>query len=355
MEGGYVLSINKRMRQAAMTGPRTITIEEVDVPSIADDEVLVNIAYIGVCGSDIHVNYGKHPYVEYPVIQGHETSGRVVAVGKDITRVAVGDLVTIEPQVYCGECYPCTHGLYNICNNLKVMGFQTIGTASDYFAVHERHIVKLPDTMDLRHGAMIEPLAVGVRAVQKAGSMQGKQVLVIGAGPIGNLVAQTAKALGAEKVMISDVNELRLEKAKSCNIDYPVNVTKLPLDDAINQYFGTERRADVIFECAGVQRAVNDAVSLARKGTDIVVVAVYEGKPEVDLARINECELNLIGTARYQIKDFESAISLVEQGKIHLDPLITHEFEMEEYSKAYGTIEDDPGSTMKVMVHIHTN
>lgn len=341
------------MRQAVMTGPRTIEIKEVDVPTIGDDEVLVNIAYIGICGSDIHVNYGKHPYVKYPVIQGHETSGRVVAVGKKITRVRVGDLVTIEPQVYCGKCYPCTHGLYNICNNLKVMGFQTIGTASDYFAVHERHIVKLPDLMDLRYGAMIEPLAVGVRAVQKAGSMEGKQVLVIGAGPIGNLVAQTAKALGAERVMISDVNELRLEKAKSCGIDYPINVATLPLSDAIDEHFGSERRADVIFECAGVQQAIDDAVSLARKGSDIVVVAVYDGKPRVDLAQLNECELNFIGTARYQIDDFKKAISLVEQGNINLQPLITHEYTMEEYGEAYGTIEKNPGSTMKVMIHIH--
>ncbi|MFA5446784.1 MAG: alcohol dehydrogenase catalytic domain-containing protein [Sphaerochaeta sp.] len=344
--------IKKTMKQAVMTGPGKIEFREVNIPKPKSHEVLVNMAYIGVCGSDIHVAVGKHPYVDYPLVQGHEVSGKVVQVGSAVTNFAEGDLVTIEPQVSCGTCYPCTHGLYNICNNLKVMGFQTTGAASDYFAVDQKHVVKLPADMDLRFGAMIEPLSVGVRAVQKYGDITDKQVLVIGAGPIGNLVAQTAKAMGAASVMISDVNEFRLEKAKESGIDYPVNVAKESLDEAINRHFGEDRRADVIFECAGVQSAIASAIKMARKGSDIIVVAVYEGAPQVDMAYVNEAELRLIGTARYNIDDFAVAIDLVGQEKIHLEGLITDEFSFVDYAKAYQKISDEPETAMKVLVHI---
>jgi len=353
MEGGYVSLTDNTMNQAVMTAPGNIELRQVPIPKITGDQVLVEIAYIGVCGSDIHVYFGKHPYTPYPVVQGHEVSGRVVAAGDGVTKVKVGDRVTIEPQVACGTCYPCTHGLYNICNNLKVMGFQTTGTASDYFAVSEHHIVKLPDDLDFRYGAMIEPLSVGVRAVKKAGDMTDKQVLVIGAGPIGNLVAQTAKALGASKVMISDVNGLRLEKALASGVDVAVNVREEKLDAAVAREFGADRKADVIFDCAGVQQAITSAVSVARKGSDIVVVAVYEGVPQVDMAYINECEIRLIGTARYNFDDFETAISLVGAGKVRLDELITDEFELSEYLEAYRKIENSPETTMKVLVHVH--
>ncbi len=346
---------DKTMRQAVMTAPGKIEIREVPIPSVAADQVLVEIAYVGICGSDIHVYLGKHPYTPYPVVQGHEVSGKVVAIGESVERVKIGDRVTIEPQVSCGVCYPCTHGLYNICNELKVMGFQTTGAASDYFAVSEHHIVTLPDDMDYRYGAMMEPLSVAVRAVRKAGDMTDKQVLVVGAGPIGNLVAQTAKALGAAKVMVSDVNKLRLEKALASGVDVAVNAKEEELRSVIDREFGSDRRADVIFDCAGVQQAITSAVSVARKGSDIVVVAVYEGVPEVDMAYINECEIRLIGTARYNFDDFEVAIGLVGEGKIQLSELITDEFELPEYLEAYEKIEKTPETTMKVLVHVHAS
>lgn len=345
-------STNLTMRQAVVTAPGKIEIRHVGIPEAKEDEVVLEIAYIGICGSDIHVFHGKHPYVTYPVIQGHEVSGKVVAIGANVRTVRVGDKVTIEPQVSCGSCYPCMHQLYNICNNLKVLGFQAPGAASDYFAVREKHIVKLPLTMDYRYGAMIEPLAVGVRAVKKTQNIKDGQVLVIGAGPIGNLVAQTAKAMGAKKVMISDVNPVRLQKAKACGIDVTVNVNNEDLLDVLEQEFGKERRADVIFDCAGVQQAISSALQVARKGSDIIVVAVYGGVPQVDLAYINECEIRLIGTARYTYDDFMTAIELVEQKKITLGELITDIYELDSYIEGYRKIDQSPDSTMKVLIHV---
>ena len=211
------------MLQQVMTKPGEIIFQEVPVPEIRDDQVLVKIMKIGICGSDIHVYHGKHPFTKYPVTQGHEVSGQIVKCGANVTGFHEGQKITIEPQVYCGHCYPCRHGKYNLCEELKVMGFQTTGTASEYFAVDASKVTPIPEEMSYDEGAMIEPLAVAVHGVKQMGDVTGMNIVVIGAGPIGNLVAQTAKGMGAAKVMITDVSDLRLEKAKECGIDVCVN------------------------------------------------------------------------------------------------------------------------------------
>jgi len=341
------------MKRAVMTAPKIIEFDKTEIPEIGPDDVLIKIMQIGVCGSDIHVYHGIHPYTSYPIVQGHETSGKVVKVGSAVTSLKLGDKVVPEPQVFCGTCYPCTHGLYNICNELKVIGFQQNGTAVDYFTYPAKMLVKLPEHMSYAEGAMIEPLSVAVRAVKKAGDIAGKQVLVIGAGPIGNLVAQTARGLGASAAMVSDINAFRLEKAKECGIDFTVDVSKSDLDKEIVKNFGSEVKADVIFECSGSQQGMDAAVTCARKGSDIVVVAVFSGKPAVDMAKVNEAELRLIGTARYNIDDFRTAIDLVGAGKVQLLPLITDEFDFYSYSQAYQKIDEHPELTMKVMIKIN--
>jgi L-iditol 2-dehydrogenase len=327
-----------------MISPGSIEYRDVPIPEITDHQVLVHIKRIGVCGSDIHVFHGRHPYTSYPVVQGHEASGVVEKTGAEVSGFKPGDRVTIEPQISCGTCFPCTHGMYNICNSLKVLGFQSTGTASDYFAIDAAKLVKLPETISLSEGAMIEPLAVGIRAIQKAGDVTGKNILVFGAGPIGNLVAQSAKGMGAASVIITDINNLRLKISGACGIDYTVN----PMDER----FGNERKADLIFDCAGVSAALDSAILNARKGSIIIVVAVYGNKPEVDVAMVNENELIIMGTARYTIEDFQTAIDLVNDKKILLGPLITDEFDFLHYRDAYLKIRDNPESTMKVIIKV---
>jgi len=336
-----------------MTAPKTIVFETADIPEPGPGEVQINIKRIGICGSDIHVYHGLHPYTSYPIVQGHETSGVVTAVGAGVTSLSLGDKVTPEPQVFCGKCWPCEHGLYNICNELKVIGFQQNGTACDYFIYPAECLVKIPDGMSFEEGAMIEPLSVAVRAVKKAGDIKGLNVLVMGAGPIGNLVAQTAKGMGAGSVMIADINSFRLDKARECGIDHTVNPAKQDLKSQLQEYFGAEKMADVIFECTGVQPGLNAVITNARKGTDIIVVAVYGESPVVDMALVNEAELRLIGTARYNIDDFKTAIGLVGDAKVKLSPLVTDTFDFSDYKEAYNKIDSSPESTMKVMIKVN--
>ncbi|EPR10349.1 zinc-dependent alcohol dehydrogenase [Ruminiclostridium papyrosolvens] len=338
------------MLQAIMTEPGKIVYQEVLIPEVGDNQIKVKMKIIGVCGSDVHVNHGKHPYTKYPVVQGHEVSAIVEEVGSSVTNVKVGDRVTIQPQVVCGECYPCTHGMYNDCEVLKVMGFQTTGMASEYFVVDAEKAIKLPEGMSYDHGAMIEPLAVAVHAVRRYGNIQGKSVLVLGGGPIGNLVAQTAKAMGAAKVMMSELSEYRLNTAEKCGIA-TVNPKEKDLKEAIINFFGVDG-ADVIFECIGINATMKQAIEYARKGSDIVVVGVFGDLATINMGFVQDHELRLIGTAMYRVEDYIEAIRLVGEGLIEFDSLITHRVPFSEYEKAYKIIDEQKDKAMKVLIEM---
>lgn len=337
------------MKQAVMTEPGKIEFNDVDRPVPADNQALVQTLRIGVCGSDIHVFHGLHPYTSYPVVQGHEASGVVVEVGAGVKSLAVGDKVTFMPQVTCGECYPCRHGMYHICETLAVMGFQTGGVAQEYFALDEEFILKLPEDISLDHAAMIEPVAVAVHALSRGGDIKDKNVLVLGAGPIGNLVAQVARASGAGRAMITDISKYKLEKARACGIEHTIDTSVEDLDAAISRAFGPDR-ADLILECVGAQPTIDQAVENARKGTTIVIVGVFGDKPHVDIGLVQDRELKLVGTLMYQKADYERAIELLARGKLSLDEMITHHFHFADYLKAYETIEAAGGDIMKVMI-----
>jgi L-iditol 2-dehydrogenase len=339
------------MLQAVMTAPGRIEFRDIPVPTIGEREVLVETMRIGICGSDIHVYHGMHPYTSYPVVQGHEVSGQIVRVGSGVSGFEKGDKVTVQPQVVCGECYPCTHGRYNICDNLKVMGFQTTGMASEFFAVDAAKVLKLPDRMDYDHGAMVEPLAVAVHALGRDGDVYEKNLLVLGAGPIGNLVAQAAKGMGAKKVMITDISDYRLGIAEKCGIDYCVNPTTQDVDNAIMQRYGREQ-ADLILECVGVNATIEQAVQSARKGTDIVVVGVFGEKPTVDMGLVQDHELRLIGSLMYREEDFRRSIELIDKNDVQLNALISEHFDFGDYLQAYQHIDDKKDEVLKIILKL---
>jgi len=339
------------MLQQVMIKPGDIEFNEVPVPDIKPGQVLVKIIKIGICGSDIHVYHGKHPFTTYPVTQGHEVSGEIVQVAENVTGLYKGQKVTIQPQVVCGKCYPCRNGKYNLCEELKVMGFQTTGVASQYFAVDAEKATVLPDAMSFDEGAMIEPLAVAVHAIRRVGDIKGMKIAVLGAGPIGNLVAQTAKGMGADSVMITDISDTRLAKAKECGVDFTVNTAKTNFGEAMLANFGQDK-ADIIYDCAGNDITMGQAIKYARKGSTIILVAVYEGMAKVDLAVLNDHELNLSTTMMYRNEDYIKAISLVNEGKVLLKPLISKYFSFKDYLKAYKYIDENRESTMKVIINV---
>ncbi len=338
------------MKQAVMTAPGEVVFREIDSPKPGPGEVLLRIQLIGICGSDMHVYHGKHPYTNYPVVQGHEFSAIVEQVGEGVTNLKPGMKVTSMPQIYCGKCAPCRRGDYQICDQLKVQGFQAPGCAQELWLTSVEKVVPLPDDFTIEQGAMVEPLAVGVHAVRRAGKLAGKNVVVLGAGPIGNLLAQVAAAEAA-KVLITDISEYRLELASKCGIQLTSNPKQESLKDAVRRAFGADG-FEVAFECVGVEKTMEDAIENIQKGGTIVVVGVFGEKPCINLGFVQDRELNIKGTLMYQAQDYHKAIELIATGKVNVQPLISKVFPFIQYLEAYRYIDQQGDKTMKVFVKV---
>jgi len=340
------------IKQAIMIKPGVIEFGEIAKPEIlAPNEVLLKIQKIGVCGSDIHVFHGEHPATPYPVVQGHEYSATIEAVGEAVTKAKPGMKATARPQLVCGECGPCKRGQYNACQELKVQGFQAPGVAQEYFVVPEDRLIIFPDSMSFEHGAMIEPAAVGAHSTSRTTGIEGKNVVVSGAGTIGNLVAQFAKARGAKKVLITDVSSYRLDKAKECGIEETLNVMETSFDEGVKDCFGNEG-FQVGMEAAGVQASLDSLMANVEKGGDVVILGVYAKNPTVNMFYLGEHELNVFGSMMYKHEDYEAAVEMISNGKINLEPLISKHFPFEEYQQAYKFIEEQGEKTMKVIIDL---
>jgi len=339
------------MRQAILVEPKHIEFKEVAEPKAADltaHQVLVNIKRIGICGSEIHSYHGLHPATFYPVVQGHEYSGVVMAVGSEVTICKPGDHITARPQLVCGKCNPCKRGQYNVCEHLRVQAFQANGAAQDFFVVDDDRVAKLPEGMSLDYGAMIEPAAVGAHASNRT-DVKGKNVVVSGAGTIGNLIAQFCIARGAKNVLITDVSDLRLAKARECGIKHTLNITKKTLKEAAQELFG-EEGYQVGFEVAGVEVSIRSLMETIEKGSDIVVVAVFAKDPALSMFYLGEHELRLIGSMMYRHEDYLTAIDYVNKGIVNLKPLVSNRFAFEEYDDAYKFIDTHRETSMKVLI-----
>ena len=340
------------MKQAIMTTPGNIEFLDVNPPGkLAPNEILLKIQRIGVCGSDIHVFHGEHPATTYPVVQGHEYSGTIVEVGEAVTGAKVGQRATARPQIVCGKCGPCMRGQYNACQELKVQGFQAPGAAQEYFVVSEDRLIVFPDTMSYEYGAMIEPSAVGAHSTNRSSGLAGKNVVVSGAGTIGNLVAQFAKARGAKNILITDVSDFKLSKARECGIYNTLNILKTPFAEGVKNVF-EGKGYQVGFEAAGVQASLDALIANVEKGGEVIILGVYAENPTVNMYFVGEHELNLFGSMMYCHEDYQEATKLISEGKIILDPLISKHFAFDQYLEAYLHIVENGDEVMKVMIDL---
>lgn len=333
-----------------MTAPGRIEIGEAPAPTPGAGEVLLRIQRIGVCGSDIHVFHGKHPYTSYPVVQGHEFSAVVEAVGPGVEGIEPGCKVTALPQVVCGRCPPCLRGDEHICDVLKVQGFQAPGCAQQLWVTAADKVIKLPDSFSFEQGALVEPISVAVHAVARAGHLQGRRAVVLGAGPIGNLVAQAARASGAQ-ILITDLSDHRLDIARRCGLPNTSNPSREDLQTASRRVFGAQG-FDLAFECVGVEATLTAATESLAKGGTLVVVGVFGDKPRMDLGLVQDRELRIIGTLMYQRPDYEQAVSWVASGDIITEPLMSEHFPMDRYLDAYRYIDEKRDQTMKVFIDV---
>jgi len=334
-----------------MVAPGQIEFKEVEEPVAGKGQVRIRVERIGVCGSDIHVFHGKHPFVKYPLIQGHEYSGVIESIGDGVEGLKPGDKVTATPQEVCGVCSPCKRGQYNACEKLKVRGFQAPGCAQDLFVTEADKILKLPADFRPEQGAFVEPVAVAAHSTGRAGDLTGKNVVVAGAGTIGNFVAQACKSRGAAKVLITDISDFRLDIAKQVGIAATCNVTREDLADAAAREFGPQG-FDVAVEVAGAEASLAALVAGIGKGGTLLIVGVYGDKPRVDMSVVCEHELTVKGSMMYRHEDWEQAVKWIASGEVQTDPLVSKHFAFEDYPEAYEFIEKEGERSMKVMIDL---
>ena len=340
------------MLQANLINSKEFILQEVEPPVPKADEVLIQVALAGICGSDLHAYHGKHPFISFPIVLGHEFSGTIVGLGERVPKgkFELGQRVTVEPSLVCGACYNCRNGRYNICDELKVIGCQTDGAYKELIAVPEQKVIPLDHRLGFDDGAMLEPLAVAVHAVERGNVKTGDKVLVIGAGTIGLLLAQAAKASGAQ-VVVADIVETRLNIALQLEVDGVIHSKSEDIQKSLWSKF--KDGADVIFECVGIPQTVRQAVTLARKGSRIVIVGVIGEEVLLPVGLIQDRELELVGDLMYTRKDFELAQNYVLQGHVKLDKLKSKVFPLVEIKQAFEYVCSHPETTLKVFLQIH--
>jgi L-iditol 2-dehydrogenase len=328
-------------RAAVLHGIGDLRIEERPIPEPGPREVLVEVSAVGVCGSDVHYyEHGRigHHVVRSPMVLGHESAGRVAAVGAHVSRHAVGDRVTLEPGVPCARCRECRAGRYNLCPDVVFFGTPPIdGAFANFVAIHEDFAFALPDALSDEVGALMEPLSVGIWACRKAGVSAGDRVLVTGAGPIGLLAMQVARAFGATEVTVSDMSEHRLALAARTGATRTVTP---------GEELG---EVDALIECSGHPAALAAGVVAVRPAGTAVIVGMGPGETaELPLALIQTREIWLTGTFRYA-NTYPAAIALATAGRVDLEAIITGHYGLDHAEAALRAGREDPTS-VKVMV-----
>lgn len=330
-------------------GDKTFAVEQTSAAAPAEGQVQLRIAYCGICGTDMHVYHGNmDARVGLNRIVGHEMSGIVEVVGSGVDGFKPGQKVVVRPLAPCGDCPACDAGHAHICHRLKFLGLDSDGAMQELWTVPAYTLHPLPDDLSLRNAALIEPVAVACHDVRMSGLTAGEDVVIIGGGPIGMLVAMVARDAGG-KVVISEVNPNRLAIARKLGFD-TVNPTEANLASDIAARTGG-KGADVVFEVSGTQPGVDAMTAVAATRARIVMVAIHAKKPQIDLFQFFWRELKLIGARVYEPQDYEAAIAIIASGGVDADTIITDINDLRDIQSAFESLDRSP-TAMKSLIRV---
>jgi 2-desacetyl-2-hydroxyethyl bacteriochlorophyllide A dehydrogenase len=337
------------MKALVWTSVDEIQLKDIPEPEKGDMPI-IKISYTGICGSDITIKSGKHPRATPPLVLGHEFMGTIDYVPRQLKKqLAEGRRVTVNPLISCKSCKPCLAGHEHVCAKLKLLGVEhNPGAFTAYIAVPQaERIHLLPDTVSDQEGAMIEPLAVAVHAVDYADFAAGETAVVLGAGPIGLLVAQVARASGVKSLFVVETEAARLAMAERLGF----SVIDAKKDDVVQKIREATDNAgvDVTFDAAGVPATASQIIPLTGIRGRIIMVAIHKKPAEVAFRDLAYRELRIYGTRIYAKGNFETAIKLVSAGKVDLKPLITHVMPMREALRAFDVAQNDK-TACKVLI-----
>lgn len=327
------------MKSAQYQRNKTVAVGESQAIAPGENEVRLTVGFCGICGTDIHIFHGAmDARVANPQILGHEASATVAEIGPGVTNVAVGDRVAVRPLKF-GEPADFDKGFTHVGKNLKFIGIDLPGGMQTSWTVPDYTLHKLPDSLSLEHGALIEPAAVACHDVRMGEVVSGETCVVIGGGPIGLLIALVAKEKGA-RVILSEVNQARLDLAESLGLE-GVNPVSSNLPEKVAE-LTDGKMADCVFEVSGSAPGVEVMTELPNVRGRIVMVAIHPEPKPVNLFKFFWSEIRMIGARLYQEEDFDEAIALAGAGKLHLDKLITQVSPIEDVQKTFEMIDANP-------------
>jgi L-iditol 2-dehydrogenase len=337
-------TVPETMRVSVLRGVHDVGVEERPVPRPGPGEVLVRVGSVGVCGSDVH--YYEHGrigryVVDRPLVLGHEAGGTVAATGPGVDGYAVGQRVSVEPGVPCRNCAQCLRGRYNLCPRMQFFATPPFdGAFAEYVVMPAAFVHPVPDTVSDDAAGLLEPLSVGIWACRRAGVTGGSRVLVTGAGPIGLVAAQVARAYGATEVVVSDVNPNRLALAE--------RLGATALDVSTTSVAASGFEPDVLLECSGNPRATRDGVAAVARAGHVVLIGMGGDEITLPLPRIQDYELVITGAFRYA-NTWPTAVALVAAGAVDLDSLVTGVYDLDSVEDALLAGRRDPASVKAVV------
>jgi len=328
------------MRAAVIETPGRVAVTTVEDPSPGPRDVVVEVAAVGICGTDIHILDGDFAPTPYPIIPGHEFSGTVVAIGSEVTELTVGDRVAVDPSLFCGECHFCSIGRGNLCERWNAIGVTKPGACAEYALAPVANCYRLPAQVSLEHGALVEPLSCAVHGFDLLPGRVGEHYLVYGAGTMGLLMAQLARSAGAASVAVVDLNTDRLRVA-----------TKLGADVAAVDADELDRPQgwDVVIDCTGAVPAIEDGLTRVRRGGTFQVFGVAAAGATASFSpfRVYHDEITIVGSMAV-LHSFGRAVDLLVKGVIDAAAMISHSFRLDEYVSALDAFRAGTGHKLQI-------
>lgn len=339
------MTLPTSMLASVLSGPKQIDLEHREVPVPERGQVLVRVTAVGVCGSDTHFYETGHVgdiVVEGPIVLGHETAGEIVAVGAGVSESRLGQRVAIDPQTPCRRCRDCKEGRSHLCPDMKMYGaYPSDGSFAEYAVIDDDFAYAIPDSMTDEEAALVEPLSVAVHACRRAGVTAGSRVFITGAGPIGIMCAQAARAFGAVEIVVSDPMPLRREYVSTHGATAVID----PMAESLDRF---EQHFDIYLDASGNARAIQAAFPTIRRGGIAVLVGMGSLDLEVPIAMFQHREIILTGTFRY-VNTWPTAIELIASGQVDVSGIVTGSYGLDEVEAALMKAQTDP-TAIKTMI-----
>lgn len=337
------------MKASRFLGNKTFAVTDLPTPHAGPGELVLRNQVCGVCGTDVHIYHGEpgSADVNPPVVLGHEYSGEVVEVGEGVTGFAVGDHVTVDPNIYCGHCAYCQNGKKQLCPSMEAIGVTRDGGFAQYSLIPASQAFKLEPTVPWEAAAMAEPLACCLHGIDLAGIQVGDKVCVVGGGAIGLLMVQLAKLSGASQIVLSEPNEKRRQVGLQLGANAALDPTRPDSQEAFAQVLGGG--ANVVIECVGNVPAVKSAFQFAGKGATVLLFSVPKVDATFDLPLFDVYKKELTIKGSFVNPDTHArAVALINSGKVDFGPIITHRFTLDQLPEAIAMQMSD--ASIKVVV-----